>query len=100
LSDTLKGATKTDKPFISRKTGGYSQANADFDALVQGSTSKPLPGKTPGRISTIGKGHPDLPEGTIVNVREKSSLGADRSGGQPTIEICYPDGTQVKIRYD
>jgi hypothetical protein len=100
LGDTLKGATATDKPSISRKTGGYPQANADFDALVQGSTSKSLPGKTPGRIATIAKGHPDLPEGTIVNVREKSSLGADRSGGQPTIEIRYPDGKQVKIRYD
>jgi hypothetical protein len=101
LTNTLDGASRTpNKPNIFRKQGGFEQANKDFDALVKGSPVEPLPGTPDGRIATIGKGHRDLPNGTLVNVRPKSSLGADRSGGQPTIEVQDPEGNVVKIRYD
>ena len=72
-----KGRTKQRE-----KNGDMDDANEDFDGLSP-SNVKDIPGGRTGEL-----------DGDIkVNVRDHSSEGS------PTIEIQYPNGSRVKIRY-
>ncbi len=66
------------------KSGGFGQANADFDALAQG-------------VNVIERGGglrtATLSNGTKINVRPFSS------GKYPTLEIDTPGNPVLKIRY-
>ena len=71
------------------KTGGYDQAEKDFNSLdLEEGSVKDRTGER-GKIKT-GK----LRDGRDVNVREKSSEG------HPTLEIIQPNNTRIKIRYN
>ena len=71
------------------KTGGYYQAEKDFNSLdLEEGSVKDRTGER-GKIKT-GK----LRDGRDVNVREKSSEG------HPTLEIIQPNNTRIKIRYN
>ncbi|AME04532.1 hemagglutinin repeat-containing protein [Selenomonas sp. oral taxon 136] len=71
------------------KTGGYDQAEKDFNSLdLEEGSVKDRTTAERGKIKT-GK----LRDGRDVNVREKSSEG------HPTLEIIQPDNTRIKIRY-
>ncbi len=75
-----------------QKTGGFDQANADFDALDLSNIREiNIPGGGTGRVG-------ELPDGTKVVVRSRSSENRSGFTSQPTLEIQYPDGS-TKIRY-
>jgi hypothetical protein len=82
LSDATAG--KFSKSFQFLKSGGFDQANADFDALTNGAD-----------VVDRGDGlrTATLSNGTEVNVRPFSS------GKWPTLEIDTPGGPAIKIRY-
>lgn len=67
------------------KSGGFEQANKEFNRLV---------GKLPVKNQGNGIRSATLPDGTTVSVRPGSS------GGNPTIQINPPSGKPIKVRYD
>lgn len=84
---------KTDSKLLSNKNGlrqyeregGFSQAEQDFAELTRGLEIE---------IKENGTHVAKLPDGSVANVRLKSS------GGMPTLEIKRPSGTSdIKFRY-
>ena len=86
VDDVLQGATffKQSQATQYLKSGGFGQANADFDALTKG-------------VKVIERGGglrtATLSNGTKINVRPFSS------GKYPTLEIDTPGNPALKIRY-
>ncbi|SMO71415.1 hypothetical protein SAMN06265350_10719 [Solitalea koreensis] len=79
--EKIKIKNQKDNDFY-KSPGGKVQADKDFDSL--GPTDvKPIPGGRTGK----------LPDGTPINVRDRST------DGRPTVEVQRP-GNKVKIRYD
>ena len=75
-----------------QKTGGFDQANADFNALALNNVRNiRMPNGGVGRVG-------ELPDGTKVVVRSTSSDRVAGHTSQPTLEIQRPDGP-IKIRY-
>ena len=70
------------------KTGGYDQAEKDFNSLdLEEGSVKDITDKEGKKKIGV------LRDGRNVNVREKSLEG------HPTLEIIQPDNTRIKIRY-
>jgi hypothetical protein len=76
-----------------QKSGGFEQANADFDALgLSNVKAISIPGGGTGRVG-------QLPDGRNVVVRPSSSDRIDGHISQPTLEIQNPGGYKTKFRY-
>jgi RHS repeat-associated protein len=67
------------------KSGGFEQANKEFNRLV---------GKLPVKNQGNGIRSATLPDGTTVSIRPGSTAG------NPTIQINPPSGKPIKVRYD
>lgn len=86
LDDVLEGTSlfKQSKSTQYLKSGGFDQANHDFDALTRG-------------VRVVERGDnlrtATLSNGTKVNVRPFSS------GKSPTLEVDTPGNPLLKIRY-
>jgi RHS repeat-associated protein len=72
------------------RSGGVSQANADFDALARGAGAK---------VNTYPNGTraAEFPDGTRINVRAQSTFNE-----KPTLEVqkTTGQGKDIKFRYD
>lgn len=74
------------------KSGGFSQANVDFDALGLSNVSKVrMPNGGAGRMG-------ELPDGARVVVKTTSSDRNINHTSQPTLELQYRDG-YINVRY-
>lgn len=89
INDVLKGKTKdrttSGNTNIYEGDGGDKQAEEDFDKLTEGSSTTTYSNGT-----KVG----ELPDGTKVNVRTKSS------DGRTTLEIQGTGKFKIKIRYN
>lgn len=86
VEDVLKGAIKerSGRTTIYRKTGGFEQANEEFDEMARGTNV---------RVREGGLRTATLPNGTKITVRPNSS------DGRPTLEIHPPGSKPIEIRY-
>ena len=86
LDKLLEGAvlTKSGKTVQYQKTGGFDQANSDFDVVTADSTVK---------YQGNGIRSAELTSGGSISVRPQST------GGSPTVQLNQPGQKPVKIRY-
>ena len=70
------------------KTGGFNQANEDFDALVRGLSGTHIKDHSDGIRSA------ELPDNSTISVRPTSS--SEKS----TVQINPPRGRKIKVRYN
>lgn len=86
LKDAKPGRETKGKTDQYEKDGGFDQAKKDYDHLNP-ENSKEID-------TAYGKGHTGvLEDGSKVNVRPGSTQG------EPTLEIQFPNGKTIKIRY-
>ncbi len=86
FSDSSQGTSGStnNQTTINEKSGGFEQAQKDFQGL------NPQNVRTYPNGTIVG----DLPGGGTANVRENSS------DGRPTLEVQNPDGSVEKTRYN
>ena len=91
IADFLASATPGKVGKKSRqyeKTGGFNQANQDFDKLVEDL------GGTPPKSQGNGIRSTKLPDDTSISVRP------DITTDKPTIQIDIPGRKTIKVRYN